>query len=249
MAGHTGKRKPHIGPSFRILVVDDDPAVHEAVRDALRSDFAVVSCATAAEAMHADARGFDVAIVDYRLPDGPGLDVVKRLAAATPRVPSVFVTGFGTFALAREALERGAVALLEKPFSAADVVKTVYRAVGERPVPAPQADIARDDRLRAVVSFLEARIYTGVREKELLAELGFSRTAFHRFFTERFGVSFREYVGTERLRAAKYLLAATRLPVSEIASRMGLLNPGYFAAWFRRQTGMPPLQYRTDASA
>jgi DNA-binding NtrC family response regulator len=101
----------------RVLVVDDEPGIRRAIGRYLESNGYVVdaaeSCA-AAEAFFA-ANPPDVALLDYKLPDGSGLRVLQRLAEACPGVPSIMLTAHGSIELAVEAIKEGAEHFLTKP--------------------------------------------------------------------------------------------------------------------------------------
>jgi DNA-binding NtrC family response regulator len=100
-----------------ILLVEDDDLVRVSVRDLLlRRGYAVReadSCDKAAKAFH--QRRPDVVLVDYRLPDGNGVDLIRRLRASDPEVPLVIMTGHGSIDLAVQAVKEGAEQFLTKP--------------------------------------------------------------------------------------------------------------------------------------
>jgi DNA-binding response OmpR family regulator len=75
-----------------------------------------------------------LAIVDRQLPDGDGLDVLRAARAAD--TPVIMVTGYGSGATRRLALEEGAVGFLAKPFSAQDLLELVRGTIGDTPGPA-----------------------------------------------------------------------------------------------------------------
>jgi YesN/AraC family two-component response regulator len=223
--------------------VDDDPETLAAVSDWLGRDFACTCCSTVAQAMDAIQRGtFHLAIVDNRLPDGRGLDVLRALRDHSHHVPIILMTGFGDYALACEAIEAGASHLLEKPFSRRKIQTVAYAALtGARPAGDPAG---ADQRLARVLQYVREHMPTDLREQRLLRELGFSRTAFHQFFVASVGQTFRDYVAEERLKLARYLLASTALGPAQIADRVGLRSASYFSAWFRKLDGQTPLGYR-----
>jgi two-component system NtrC family response regulator len=100
----------------RVLVVDDDPSVATVVRFLLEEDgheASVVPSVAAAEQAGAD---FDLVVTDLKLPDGSGLDVLKRLRAAAPDVPVIVITAFATVSTAVAAMKAGAFDYLTKPF-------------------------------------------------------------------------------------------------------------------------------------
>ncbi len=70
-----------------------------------------------------------LAIVDRQLPDGDGVDVLR--AALAVDTPVIVVTGYGSGATRRLALEEGAVGFLAKPFSAHDLLELVRGIVGD----------------------------------------------------------------------------------------------------------------------
>ncbi|MCC6645424.1 MAG: response regulator [Polyangiaceae bacterium] len=117
----------------RILIVDDNEALVANLRDILEgarelsAEVATTHDGRAA-ILHAAARGFDVALVDVKLPDMSGVDVVRRLREANPRGEVVLVTGFATVDSAIAALEAGAFAFLLKSFRPEELVSTVEQA-------------------------------------------------------------------------------------------------------------------------
>lgn len=90
---------------------------------------------------------------------------------------------------------------------------------------------------------------------ELARRHGLHRATLHRVFTRRHGVAPVRYLGRLRLRRGLEMLAGTRLPVAEIASRCGLSDIAYFSKLVSRHTGYSPREYRrrhahaTDAIA
>ncbi len=101
----------------RLLLVDDDPVFREVLGAALRRRGFEVWAAgdLASTRVILDAFHPDRAIVDLKLPDGSGLELVARLAALDP-VPRILVlTGYASIATAVEAVKLGAVNYLPKP--------------------------------------------------------------------------------------------------------------------------------------
>jgi DNA-binding NtrC family response regulator len=102
----------------RILVLDDDDVVRAVATDRLtRAGYEVTSAQNLAEARAVIARAYpDAALLDIRLPDGEGTEILKELVADAD-VPCVMMTAHATVESAVEALQSGAVDYLEKPFS------------------------------------------------------------------------------------------------------------------------------------
>lgn len=99
-----------------LLIVEDETALARNLVAAFRPIYDVRHAASAADARRlASASPPDLALVDQRLPDGSGLDVLTALTAADPELPVILMTAHGTVAGAVAAMQRGAIDYLEKP--------------------------------------------------------------------------------------------------------------------------------------
>jgi NtrC-family two-component system response regulator AlgB len=144
------------GQSMRILIVDDEPNIRRTLRLALESSgHSVEEAATASAATASLARRpADVALVDLRLGDESGLDLIGPLLEQAPRLGIVIITAHASIDSAVDAIRRGAFDYLPKPFTPAQV-----RAVIER--------VGRVRGLRDRVADLESRVRAEVPEAEL----------------------------------------------------------------------------------
>jgi len=120
-------------PGLSILLVDDDDVFRERMARALRDrGFAVITAADRPAALAAaTAQALDFAVVDMRMPDGSGHEVVEALGDVSPRTRAVILTGYGSIASAVEALHRGAVHYLSKPIDADELATTLLKLHGE----------------------------------------------------------------------------------------------------------------------
>ena len=124
------------------LVVDDDVVLRPRLARALRErgwDVREAEDVAAASAVVADS-AVERALVDLRLPDGSGLDVVRALHEAQPEATIVVLTGYGSIANALEAVRLGATHYLTKPVT----VDEVLAGFEERPAPGAEPP-AEDD--------------------------------------------------------------------------------------------------------
>lgn len=101
----------------RVLVVEDDPRLGPIIRDVLSASWDVELVATRVEALDAALhRLFDVLVVDRRLPDGDGLDVVRELRRFRVTTPALMLTALGEVHDRVAGLDAGANDYLVKPF-------------------------------------------------------------------------------------------------------------------------------------
>lgn len=117
----------------RILIVDDERLIRWTLREALAPDgFEVVeseSLATARAA--AKSADFDVALVDFRLPDGDGLTLMAELREMMPGLPVIIVTAYSSIEAAVPAIKAGASDYIAKPFEVEALRFSVRRALEE----------------------------------------------------------------------------------------------------------------------
>jgi two-component system response regulator RegA len=122
-----------IAPERSILLVDDDDTFRERLAQALRlRGFVVVAAhnlATAVASARRDPPEF--AVIDMRMPDASGQDVIDAIVPLAPDTKIVILTGYGSIASAVEALHRGAHHYLSKPIDADELTATLLRLEGD----------------------------------------------------------------------------------------------------------------------
>ena len=119
--GYAGAARVTMTPGGRVLLVDDEEKILKTLGRALRDeghDVTTASRALDGQRLLAE-QAFDLLIIDYRMPDRSGMDVVKELVATTPdgeRPAIVMMTAHGSVESAVEAMKLGAHDYLQKPF-------------------------------------------------------------------------------------------------------------------------------------
>ncbi|HXH05609.1 MAG TPA: sigma-54 dependent transcriptional regulator [Vicinamibacterales bacterium] len=116
-----------------LLVVDDEPGVLALVRRFAEAErFEVITCADGREAIAlAERRAPDLVLVDLRMPEVNGLEVVRAIREADPQAHVVLMTGHASIDTAVEAIKLGAADYLTKPFEPGRL-KEVLEAVREK---------------------------------------------------------------------------------------------------------------------
>jgi signal transduction histidine kinase len=128
----------------RILVVDDNVQLVENLSEILEgAGYAVRGAGTCAAALPLAREGFDVALVDLRLPDGDGTALAPQLKDVQPDGEVVLLTGFATLESAVAAVRAGACAYLVKPCATQELLVTVEQAMRQVRLHAEKRDLAR----------------------------------------------------------------------------------------------------------
>lgn len=157
-----------------VLVVEDDPVYREALVEALSAaGYAVLPASGLREALLV-CRGAapDLALVDLRLPDGSGVDVVRHLAEAQPACRCVVLSGHATIPTAVEAMRAGAVDVLTKPIEGGELIAALEDAFE----PLPSASLDQVERAH-ILSVLHA---SGGNITEAARRLGLYRRTLQR---------------------------------------------------------------------
>lgn len=134
-----------LGPDRSLLLVDDDePFLRRLARAMEKRGFETLTAETVAEGkMLAVARAPAYAVVDLRLEDGNGLDVVEVLREKRPDSRIVVLTGYGAIATAVAAVKIGATDYLSKPADANDITNALLARSTELPPP-PENPMSAD---------------------------------------------------------------------------------------------------------
>jgi two-component system nitrogen regulation response regulator NtrX len=117
--------------SKRVLIVDDEENIGRSLRMILeREGYSVSVCRSVAEFnRHPDAQRADAYLLDMKLPDGNGIDLLRAVRQNGASAPAVMISGHGTIADAVEATRAGAFDFLEKPLGRDRVLLAVKNAL------------------------------------------------------------------------------------------------------------------------
>jgi NtrC-family two-component system response regulator AlgB len=142
---------------MNVLLIDDDDSLRRTTRIALESmDHKVTEASSGTKALETlGRRPFQIALLDLRLGEESGLEVLPQLLALSPGLQIVVITAYATIETAVEAMRRGAADYLPKPFTPGQL-----RLVLER--------IAKVRRLESTVDELADRVRAAVPEADLV---------------------------------------------------------------------------------
>ena len=113
-----------------VLIVDDEPLIRWSLAETLvEHGYAVVQAGDGKGALAAlaDPLLVDVVMLDYRLPDSDGLQLLAAIRGLSPHSRVVVMTAYGTSEMAAEALRLGAVDVVNKPIEMHDVAELLLR--------------------------------------------------------------------------------------------------------------------------
>ena len=120
----------------RVLVIDDDESVRSALKDILEfGDYDVKTATDGASGIKmARSSRFDVVLLDLKLPDMSGNDVLSEILLARPGLKVIMMTGYATVDTAKQAIHTGAFDYIRKPISDESLLSVITEAVkAQRP--------------------------------------------------------------------------------------------------------------------
>ena len=114
----------------KILIVDDESLIRELLVELVKTDFSVEEAENAASLQALFTREApDIVLLDLKLPDGNGLDLLPQIKKFWPDTEVVVITGLPDYATAVEATKRGAFHFIAKPFKSGEIMVTLDRAL------------------------------------------------------------------------------------------------------------------------
>lgn len=221
-----------------ILVVDDDPAVIEAITAALKETYVVHGAATGEEACDIlRAHPIAAILLDVMLGKEHGLDLVKWFRNLSP-ARILILTGHSSEDLAIRAVWAQADGYLKKPASVRDLHSALARLIprGEQPT-----DLAAQAR-----QYLDDHVAMKFCPAELAGKFGVSESFLRRCFRQAYGKTPRRYLTEVRMRQAATLLRTTTRAVEQVAQDVGFSNVVWFIKCFKRVYGVSATEYRAS---
>jgi len=115
-----------------VLVVDDDAGVCQIVQRMLSNEQCKVQTSqSVSDALGAiEKKAFDAYVIDFKLPDGSGLDVAEGIRSKWGATPIILISGYDPAAVALRAQKLSISDFLEKPFSREVICEAVKKAIG-----------------------------------------------------------------------------------------------------------------------
>ncbi len=248
------------GTSGRILIVDDDPPVLEALSAALHPPYEVLTTGTGLGALEAaGSHPPDLILLDYVLPDLSGLALVRAIKRCFPSIFVVLMTAYGSEDVSVEAFRSGARDYLRKPIHLRDLLARVETLLASRRASASRRSTvflemdpargggSRIGSLQRCLDFVEQHLHTDVSLEQVAREAGMSKFHFCRHFKSTTGLTFREFLARRRVARATDLLREPGRSVTEVSLDVGFKDTSHFSRVFRRLMGQRPSRYRQVA--
>jgi YesN/AraC family two-component response regulator len=250
----------------QILLVDDTDLLEQYV-ESLSDAYRIVTAETGRVAIDRVRRcsDIDLAVIEYRLPDMSGIDVMKEIKDVAPSILVLIVTAYGDEDVAVEAFRGGARDYLKKPFSISELSSKIdfylalkhadqqrrrnllpgperHRREGKPPAAVTPSQY---HKIQQAVRFINDHYRTDIHLDAVAGQTGMSPSHFSRTFKKVMGLSYQAYLNGRRITKAKSLLHTSPHSITEIAVSVGFSDPTGFGRIFKKLTGQTPSTYRS----
>lgn len=154
-----------MGEDARILIVDDDENIRKILTAILEDEGYIVDAAETAKAAIEMTKKevYNLALIDIRLPDMEGIELLTKIRSTTPKMRKIIVTGFPTMHNAIEAVNRSADGYILKPFNVEKVLRLIQEQLKKQ-------EEERKYNQNRVAEFIETRVRELDFEKDVPRE-------------------------------------------------------------------------------
>jgi FixJ family two-component response regulator len=200
--------------SSTVLVIDDDPALRASVGRLLRSVGVTVQLfESIADFLRSDPPdGPTCLVLDVRLPGQSGLDLQRELAEANREIPIIFVTGHGDIPMSVQAMKRGAIEFLTKPYRDQDLLDAIQLGLSR--------DRARRENEKDLVDLRARFASLSPREREIMIQVARGRLS--KQIAYDIGIA-EATVKVHRSRAMQKLQAGSLPELGRMAAKLKLV--------------------------
>jgi len=249
---------------YTLLLVDDEPNVLESMRRVLDWDsygFKRIETAASCEQARASAVQCrpDLALVDVRIGDEYGYDLVRQIRELGLSTTCVMMSGYGEFRYACEAMRSGAFDYLLKPVRAEKLAACVEKIISERlggevhRQDARQQDIVLQrpyedfaPLVGKVLTLVRAEYAQNITLKSIADRFRMNPTYLGQLFIRETGLKFSEYLMLYRLHMARERILFTDDKIASIAAEVGYSNLNYFYTHFHNYYNITPSEMREN---
>jgi len=259
-----------INIKHKLLLVDDDNVFVNCFMAIMGHDLEVqvVDCGIDAVEAIKHLADIDLVVLDDKLPDISGLDVLRQIKALKPHVPVILTTSCGSEELAVQSFRNGAGDYINKPIDFTELRRIILALVPGRNTSAAEKNkgIAYHDcrmkkevddieinnrysnKMQKALSFIDDHHRTKIRLGTVANYAGMSMYHFSKIFKKIMGITYQDYLNNVRIETAMVLLKMN-YSITDVTFEVGYEDITHFGKTFKKIVGCPPSKYLKTLSA
>jgi YesN/AraC family two-component response regulator len=251
------------GEKGQVLIVEDDPEIANFMKGLLAESHAITIVCDGKSALE-NVESQDVVVLDYRLPDMSGLEVLRKIKRMRPDIPVIFITAYGDEDVAVKAFRYGVRDYLKKPFHYSEFLHSLNSCLSLARIDKRQPRrVLLDDvdtitsgivdainrsaikyNLQNAIIYINNNYTSKITLDKVSKEACTSRYHFSREFKKAIGCTYTDYVNKMRIEKARALLKNERISITEAAFSVGYPNLTNFGRIFKKIVGCTPKEYK-----
>lgn len=252
---------------LKLLIVEDNPAMVQYYSYALEEKYIIQTATSGKKAIdHVNhPESIELVILDYKLPDMSGIEVLRTIKRIKPALPVIIITAYGDEDVAVSSFRCGAIDYIKKPFNYAELVekirfclslkaskesdRTVMSRDGYRLEAGPPRSAVMSHnfiKIQKAVQYVDENYMAKISLDTVAKKACISRYHFSRTFRKAMGVTFQDYLNNRRVEKAKDMLKSSKLTITELAFSVGYADMSHFSRIFKRIAGCTPSQYKSN---
>lgn len=249
-----------------ILIVEDEPDIIQFYSTVLSDCFEIMNASSGESALEQVQRAedIDLVILDYKLSDMSGIELLREIKKIKPSVPIIIVTAFGDEDVAVKAFRHGARDYIKKPFNSSDLLKRIdfylsFKPPGEgsrKSVPFDGHDTetrlcynttspSNIYKIQKAIKYINDNYMAKISLAVVAQKSCISKCHFSRIFKKVTGMTYRDYLNTCRIEKAEDMLKKGTMSITEAAFSAGYSDLRHFERIFKKLTGLTPSLYKT----
>ncbi len=193
----------------------------------------------------------DVILSDIKMPEMSGIELIEQLHMQKSKIKVVFLTGFREFELAQKALIFGAVNFIVKPTKYHELVSIFSKIREDLDECETQCtnDISSDTQSHnsKIIALIKSYIdenYNQVTLNDIAGLVYMSPTYVSKYFKQKTGQKFSDYVISVKMKKAAELLNDIRYRICDVSNMVGYENAKNFSTTFKKYYGKNPKEFR-----
>lgn len=243
-----------------ILIVEDNPAIQESLKEILQNDYLILQALNGEEGLKTASENFpDLIISDVMMPVMDGIEFVKnlKLNTFTSHIPIIILTARTTVKNTMEGFETGADDYIAKPYDEELLKSRIKNLLNNRKLirekfikdnllnPRELAISSPDQLfLERLYEILEPNLESNSLKAEIIAkEIGMSHSVMYKKIKALTGLSYVEFIRDYRLSIAKQLIQDLGYSVSDACYKVGYSDRKYFSKLFKEKFKKNPSEF------
>ncbi|MBV7273500.1 response regulator [Clostridium thailandense] len=240
---------------YKLMIVEDEPLERKALRIILQREFFNIDIKEDSKngeeaVLNAKIYKPDIILMDIKMPEKTGLDAQKEIINFLPNTKTIIMTAYGEFDYAQTAIKYGVIDYLLKPVKPSDLKASVYKAlksienIDSTKIANLKSKEISENVMKTALKYIHNNYAQDIKLNNVADFVHLNPQYLSRYFKQKMGVTFTQYVTNLRLENAKKLLVNTDKSITKIALEVGYTDVAYFSRVFFRNENKSPYKFK-----